>query len=100
MAASPTGVDGYLQQLDDVPGWLWPLDFLLFDWLLTRQERLQQPGDLAELGTYQGKSAILIGMHQRPGDRFTVCDLFDKAAPDTENAVEQLTYYEDLSIES
>lgn len=63
------------RSLDDVPGWLTQTDKLLFRRLLTNQE----PGDLLELGAYLGKTAIHMGSYLRPGETFTVCDLFDLA---------------------
>jgi len=67
------------RKLDDVPGWLTLADKMLFAWLLDRQSRTQIPGDLLEIGVYQGKSAIHMGQFRRPGEQMTVCDLFDCA---------------------
>lgn len=61
--------------LADVPGWLTHTDKILFRWVLQHQ----QPGDLLELGTYLGKTAIHMGTYLRAGEQFTVCDLFDHA---------------------
>jgi predicted O-methyltransferase YrrM len=83
--------------LDDVPGWFYPDDQALLTWLLDRQDRLEPPGDLLELGAYLGKSAILLGTHLRPGERLVVCDLFDSAAPDDENTVEMARSYATLT---
>ena len=69
-------------------------------WLLDRQERTEPPGDLLELGSYLGKSAILIGTHLRPGETFTVCDLFDSAseeAADAKNESENKWSYSTLT---
>ncbi|MFE0460705.1 class I SAM-dependent methyltransferase [Kitasatospora sp. NPDC058965] len=84
---------GAPRTLNDVPGWFWPIDQQLFGWLLARQTRLGVTGDLLELGSYLGRSAILIGRHLQPGERFTVCDLFDSEAPDGENAAEMHMSY-------
>lgn len=43
------------------------------------QARVEPPGDVVELGVYQGRSAIHIGQFVRPGETFTVCDLFEDA---------------------
>lgn len=61
----------------DVPGWFAPIDQAAFAWTLQYQNRAEPPGDLLELGAFKGKSAILIGQHRKPGEQFTVCDLFD-----------------------
>lgn len=65
--------------LNDVPGWLTRTDKMLFAWLLGRQNRVETPGDLLEMGVYQGKTAIHIAAFRRAGERVTVCDLFDFA---------------------
>lgn len=81
--------------LDDVPGWFKPLDQALFGWFLERQQQ-EQPGDLVELGAYLGKSAILMGRYLRPGERFTVCDLFGLPAVDSRNQLESDYSYRNL----
>ncbi|MGW2644848.1 class I SAM-dependent methyltransferase [Streptomyces sp. NPDC001393] len=81
------------RRLDDVPGWFPVLDQLLFDWFLTRQETTGMRGDLLEVGVYMGKSAIFTGRHQQPGERYTVCDLFEGEAPDDANQAESAKSY-------
>lgn len=89
--ASPAG-------FSDVKGWFWPADQLLFDWFLKRQDRApEHSGDLLELGAYLGKSAIFIGGYLRPGEEFTVCDLFDSPAPDDPNGAEMDKSYSTLT---
>lgn len=51
------------------------------------------PGDLAELGVLFGKSAIVVGAHQQPGETFTVVDLFGRPAPDEANRHENESSY-------
>ncbi|MDH6135966.1 hypothetical protein P3T37_005385 [Kitasatospora sp. MAA4] len=86
------------QSPDDVPGWFWPLDQQLFGWLLERQTAAGMRGDLLEMGSYLGRSAILIGRHRQPGEAFTICDLFDSDAPDGDNAAEMtMSYRETLT---
>ncbi|MFF3344417.1 class I SAM-dependent methyltransferase [Streptomyces sp. NPDC002779] len=84
-------------ELGDVPGWFPPLDQTLFTWFLERQETLGRRGDLLELGAYLGKSAILLGRHLRPGETFTVCDLFESDAPDGANQAEASKSYASLT---
>ncbi len=81
------------RKLDDVPGWFWPIDQQLFGWLLDRQSDLEITGDLLELGPYLGRSAILIGWHVRPGETFTVVDIFEDEAPDASNTNEVARSY-------
>ncbi|MER6567056.1 class I SAM-dependent methyltransferase [Streptomyces sp. NPDC001093] len=81
------------RRLDDVPGWFPVLDQLLFDWFLNRQETTGMRGDLLEVGVYMGKSAIFTGRHRQPGERYTVCDLFEGDAPDDANRAESAKSY-------
>ncbi|MFD5462481.1 class I SAM-dependent methyltransferase [Kitasatospora sp. NPDC127059] len=79
--------------LEDVPGWFWDHDRHSFEWFLGRQAKQGVTGDLMEMGAYLGRSAIVIGEHLRPGETFTVCDLFDSDAPDEENSTEMSISY-------
>ncbi len=73
----PPPVGAYFLALDTVPGWFAPLDFRV----LVELDRLQREhdvrGDLFEVGTFHGKSAILLGHLTRPpAEHLTVCDVF------------------------
>jgi hypothetical protein len=61
----------------DIPGWFFWVDRLLFASLLEAQ-RDTDPGVLVELGTFQGKSAVVIGDFVGPEDRFVALDLFGR----------------------
>ncbi|MFE9610795.1 class I SAM-dependent methyltransferase [Streptomyces sp. NPDC006012] len=84
-------------RLDDVPGWFPVLDQTLFDWFLNRQEAAGMHGDLLEVGVYMGKSAIFTGRHRQPGEKYTVCDLFEGDAPDDANRAESVKSYSALT---
>lgn len=85
------------EQIGAIPGWFQPYDVDLFRLLLNEtHERLGQ-GDLAELGVYLGKSAVLIGGHQHAGETFTVVDLFGEDAAGAANAEENDDQYAGLS---
>ncbi len=71
--------------IHDIPGWFWWTDQCLVD-LVLRQQADDPPGTLVELGTYLGKSAVLIGEHLRDGEHFIVCDLFGDELPLTAGA--------------
>ncbi|MET8545544.1 class I SAM-dependent methyltransferase [Kitasatospora sp. NPDC004799] len=73
---------------DDIPGWFFSLDRAAFSHLLSAQSAAGVTGDILELGSYLGRSAVLLGDHLRPGERLTVCDLFDSDAGDADNAAE------------
>lgn len=82
---------------DDIQGWFMPIDQAGFAWTLAFQAATEPPGDLLELGTYRGKAAILMGKHLRPGERLTVCDLFDEVATHAAvDATEQRFFRRDL----
>ncbi|MFJ8623843.1 class I SAM-dependent methyltransferase [Kitasatospora sp. NPDC093550] len=78
---------------DDIPGWFFSLDRAAFAHLLTAQSAAGVTGDILELGSYLGRSAVLLGDHLRPGERLTVCDLFDSEAGDEDNAAEMAMSY-------
>ena len=63
---------------NDIPGWFNPIDQAGFAWTLDFQSDTGISGDLLELGTFLGKSAILMGQKLKPGERLTVCDLFEE----------------------
>ncbi|MFC7624887.1 class I SAM-dependent methyltransferase [Microlunatus sp. GCM10028923] len=72
----------------DIPGWFWWIDRQLFATILESQVD-SAPGVLVELGTYMGKSAVIIGNHVRPGERFVVLDLFGRTDLLTDTAADQ-----------
>ncbi|MFJ3923263.1 class I SAM-dependent methyltransferase [Streptomyces sp. NPDC090022] len=87
-------------RLDEVEGWFWAVDQLMFDWFLERQHSNPGPGrrgDLLELGAYLGKSAIFLGQYLRDDETFTVCDLFGADAPDASNMAETTGSYASLT---
>jgi hypothetical protein len=86
--------------LDEVGGWFRRTDQLVMDWLLGYQETAGVAGDLLEMGAYLGKSAVLIGFHRRPGERFVVCDLFGEEPPTAENKVTATFYTRNLTREA
>ncbi|WP_336206169.1 class I SAM-dependent methyltransferase [Nonomuraea sp. LPB2021202275-12-8] len=79
--------------LERIPGWFWPADQRLFEWFLSGGAA----GDVLELGTYLGRSAVLIGAHVREKETFTVCDLFESDAPDADNDAETTRSYSTLT---
>jgi hypothetical protein len=80
-----------------IPGWFFPQDQKLFRWFLKEQDRRQITGDLAELGVYMGKSAVVVGEYLRPGETFTVIDLFESLASDSDNQTENVKFYSGLT---
>lgn len=84
-------------ELDTIKGWFFPSDRRIFSWLLARQTELGVHGNLVELGSYLGKSAVLIGDYVQPGETFTVLDLFEGQTDDADNAAEQAGSYATLT---
>ena len=86
--------------LDDIPGWFYWTDRAMFDAVLTAQAG-SPPGHLVELGTYLGKSAVVVGAHRRSGERFVVIDLFERTdllgAEADANRAESLRSYRSLT---
>lgn len=83
-------------EIDGIEGWFTGTDKALFRFFLSARDL---GGDVAELGAYLGKSAALIGAYVRPGETFTVIDLFGANPGDDENADENTGQYPGLSQE-
>ena len=66
----------YTAQVDTVEGWFYAVDVDFFSNLLAHQRTGDIKGDMLEIGTYQGKSAILMGYGLRDDEQLVVCDLF------------------------
>ncbi len=67
----------YTAQMDTVDGWFYAVDVDFFSNLLAYQRTEGVKGDMLEIGTYQGKSAILMGYGLRDDEELVICDLFD-----------------------
>jgi hypothetical protein len=61
-----------------IPGWFGPVEHDMFSAMLRAQDGIT--GTLVELGVYLGRSAVVIGAHQRRDERFLVIDLFGSEA--------------------
>lgn len=66
-----------IRSWSDIPGFFRWVDRWVFATLLKAQENFP-PGHLVELGTYQAKSAVIIGEFLRPDERFVAVDLFGR----------------------
>lgn len=85
-------------EIASIPGAFWSPDTEIFRLLLGA--RSVAPGDLAELGTSFGASAILIGAFKSSDEVFTVVDLFEEEAPDEANEIENRHSYPGLTRQS
>ena len=83
MTSPPTSID-------DIHGWFWPEDRALFAHFLGDDAVLTK-GDLVELGTFLGKSAVFMGDYLHEGETFVALDLFHNES-DEANVVENRNY--------
>lgn len=79
-----------------IPGWMHNLDLELFDRILAHQIDADIHGDLLEIGSYHGKSAIVLGYAVREDEALTVCDLFGTDAEGV--SAEGMDAYEGLTV--
>lgn len=84
-------------ELDTIKGWFNPSDRRMFAWLLQRQLDSGVRGNVVELGSYLGKSAVFIGDFVHPDETFTVLDLFESEAGDADNKTEWSGSYSTLT---
>jgi hypothetical protein len=78
---TPEEAKAVLRETRDVAGWFSPETAALIALLDHVQRVADVRGDLFEIGTYHGKSTVLLGRMLRPGERLGVCDVFgDKEA--------------------
>lgn len=89
----------YLEEADAIPGWFYANDVALFADVSSHQRTREQAGDLLEIGTYLGKSAILLGFVLGPDERLVVCDLFEAEAGSAEGRREKDQWYLGLARE-
>jgi len=71
----------HLERIYEVPGFIGPLDVAFFACLFNAQDEAGVSGDVLEIGTFHGRTAILL--EYLKGDRETlhVCDLFEDTPP-------------------
>lgn len=71
------GLDTYRRSaFASIPGWMHALDLDLFDRILGQQLSTGATGDMLEIGSFHGKSAIVLGYGLRADESLTVCDIF------------------------
>jgi len=68
-------------ELQEVPGTLGPWDAELIVHLSEAQHRRAVSGDLLEIGTWHGRTSVLLGSLADEGEELQVCDLFETAPP-------------------
>lgn len=88
---------GFLRRRARIPGWLSPVDALLIQMADASQRAVGVGGDLLEIGTYFGRTAVLLGSLLRADEELYVCDLFETEPADGANAFESRAHYPDLT---
>ncbi|MEB3065738.1 MULTISPECIES: class I SAM-dependent methyltransferase [Mycolicibacter] len=94
------GAEVFTQALDTIPGWFYPQDVRLFDFVLNCQLENDIRGDVLEVGAYQGKSAILLAYGLRGDENLVVCDLFGLSPDNFDLPAEGMNAYSGLTIDS
>lgn len=83
-----------------IPGWLETIDVAVLWACGQAQHALGVGGDILEIGTYLGKSAVVLGSLLSPGEYLTVCDIFqDVGQSGPAGRDEWLTHYASLRRE-
>jgi hypothetical protein len=88
----------YARGSAEIPGFFYPADFMLFDFILAHQLDSGVAGDMLEIGVYRGKSAILMGCGLRPDERLIACDLFDKVMSHEDISIKHRKTYGGLDV--
>jgi hypothetical protein len=88
----------YARASAQIPGFFYPANFMLFDFILAHQLDSGVEGDMLEIGVYQGKSAILMGCGLRPDERLIACDLFEKVMSQEDIPIEDREPYVGLDV--
>jgi hypothetical protein len=77
------GIQRYRRNFFKVPGWLPLIDFELFVILDEIQVEHQYAGDILEIGTYKGKSGILLSWFPGESEMTYLVDLFEEIKKET-----------------
>ena len=97
VTTNEAGIAAYVAGIDDVPGWFSPQDLQLFERIGLIQDGSSVAGDILEIGTYMGKSAILLGYLLGGSDTLVINDLFDGDPTASDNAAEVRHEYPGLT---
>jgi Methyltransferase domain len=83
----------HLRLVRDVEGWLSLNDVLAFNAFNFVHETMTVKGDILEIGSFKGKSAIILANFLRDKERLFICDVFEDINLQEENLVENLNSY-------
>jgi hypothetical protein len=70
-------LERYSYSMERIPGWFANADLQLFKITTDVQHSLGIRGDVLEIGTYFGRSGILLGYLVDDDEQLVICDLFD-----------------------
>ena len=82
----------FFDRTTGVFGWINYEDVVMFS-IFNRLRSAASNGDILEIGTHMGKTAVLLGTFLRDSEFLSVCDIFEKAARDQENKLEVAASY-------
>jgi hypothetical protein len=88
----------YARGCEQIPGFFYLADFMLFDLILAHQLDSGVAGEMLEIGVYRGKSALLMGCGLRPDERLIACDLFDNVLSHEDLGAEHRKTYSGLEV--
>jgi len=94
MTTKSIGIKRYRKSFWRVPGWFPLLDFELFTTLNDLQTSLGCKGDILEIGTYKGKSGILLTLFAQRDEKVRLLDLYSKI--EFQKEIDS-THYKDLT---
>lgn len=78
---------------EEIPGWFFPLDQLVFFELFVAQLSMRIEGGLCEIGVFRGKSFVLMSLLRNASERLVGFDLF--ADEDEAETIQNLSKYGD-----
>ena len=85
-------LERYSYSMESIPGWFASTDLQLFKITSEVQHSLGIRGDLLEIGTYFGRSGILLGYLAGNDEQLVICDLFDLPPASTDGQAELSTF--------
>jgi hypothetical protein len=84
--------------MESIPGWFSRVDAFVFRAVNQLQQEARVSGNILEIGSYLGRSAILLGHLKRSDELFFICDLFGKPPESVANEEENKRDYGNLAL--
>lgn len=83
LEARPGPLAALYDDIKTLPGYFTYDDAVAFTLLLQTQNVGGVKGDILKIGSYHGRSTVVIGRCVQPGQRLIVCDTFERSVEDT-----------------